>query len=87
MMAIRILLGLAIGVIGEWGTVKYTQAIIRYRPAQAALTTLGLGLLNLFIIGALAWNHYIDMAVADIIGEAILVYSLISHDKKKRKSG
>lgn len=63
------------------------QAVIRYRPAQAAGTTLGLGLLNLFIIGALAWNKYVDMAVADIIGEALLVFFLIRHDKKKFEEG
>lgn len=86
MMILRILLGLAIGAVVEFLIIKYTQAIVELKPKQGASTTLGLGLLNLFVVGMLSWGKYVDLPIAGVVGESICNYFVIKHDKNRKKN-
>jgi len=85
-MILRALIGMAVGIIRELGGIKYTQSVIYALPTKAALVSFGIGLLDFFIIGALAWNHYVDMALGFIFGGALCSYMVLLYDKRRKKN-
>jgi len=59
------------------GVVLYMRSVIKHAHWQGSAISLGMGFLDLFIIAALAWEGYLDMAIAFIFGEAVASWFVI----------
>ncbi|MCM8782394.1 MAG: hypothetical protein NC828_05020 [Candidatus Omnitrophica bacterium] len=88
-LILQIDMGIILGFIREFLTVRYTQSIIKASPVSAMLITVVIGLLDLAIILALIWHNALPFALSWLGGEAIAAYLAVKkrgqNEEEKKK--
>lgn len=73
-MILHFLLGFILGLIREFGVIHYTKSVIVRHKVRGSSISLGIGLLDLFIVAKLAWEKQIPMAIGYVVGETVGAY-------------
>jgi len=74
-------LGIGLGMLREFGVINYMRCVVQRNRVLGSLISLGMGILDLFVLAMLAWDKEIILPIGYIIGETMETYLGIGKQK------